>query len=102
MLIEGLYAAHAWWTSWGGMPSPMPLIEIPTGVQRRTPTRPRRGVAFLSGGVDGFHVLMRNRQLYHDGDPAYIREALFIHGFDIGKRARDPENERFQNALRGT
>src|SRR5216684_4452930 len=48
MLIEGLYAAHAWWTSWGGMPSPMPLIEISARVHRRTPTRPRRGVAFLS------------------------------------------------------
>jgi hypothetical protein len=101
MLIEGLYTAHAWWTSWGGMPSPMPVIEIPARVHRRTPTRPRRGVAFLSGGVDGFHVLMRNRQLYHKDDPAYIREALFIHGFDIGKRASDPENERFQNALKG-
>jgi hypothetical protein len=101
MLIEGLYTAHAWWTSWGGMPSPMPLIEIPARVHRRTPTHPRRGVAFLSGGVDGFHVLMRNHQLYHEGDPAYIREALFIHGFDIGKRARDPENERFRDALKG-
>src|ERR1700720_4869577 len=72
MLIEGLYTAHAWWTSWGGMPSPMPVIEIPARVHCRTPTRPRRGVAFLSGGVDGFHVLMRNRQLYHKDDPAYI------------------------------
>jgi len=53
----------------------------------------------LSGGVDGLHTLMHNRRLYREGDPAYIREALFVHGFDIGKRPRDPENERFRIAL---
>jgi hypothetical protein len=42
---------------------------------------------------------MHNRRLYREGDPAYIREVLFIHGFDIGKRPRDPENERFRMAL---
>ncbi len=66
----------------------------------RIPGGPRRAVAFLSGGVDGLHMLMRNRRLYRRDDPAYIRDALFIHGFDIGKRARDPENERYRMALR--
>jgi hypothetical protein len=64
------------------------------------PVGPRRAVAFLSGGVDGLHMLMRNRRLYRKEDPAYIRDALFIHGIDIGKRARDPENERFRMMLR--
>lgn len=100
MLVEGLYTAHAWWTSWGGMPSPVPLIETLGGKTRRIPTAPRRAVAFLSGGVDGLHMLMRNHRLYTRDDPAYVREALFIHGFDIGKRARDPENERYQMMLR--
>jgi hypothetical protein len=45
-------------------------------------------------------MLMHNRRLYREGDPAYIREALFIQGFDIGKRAHDPENDRFRGALR--
>ena len=44
-------------------------------------------------------MLMRNRQLYRPSDPAYIREAMFIHGFDIGKRSRKPENEHFRRAL---
>lgn len=101
MLVEGLYTAHAWWASWGGMPSPMPLIESPARHYCGLPARPRQGVAFLSGGVDSLHVLMRNRRLYRRDDPAYIRNVLFIHGFDIGKRARDPESERFQIALRG-
>ena len=100
MLVEGLYTAHAWWTSWGGMPSPVPSIETLGGATRRIPTAPRRAVAFLSGGVDSLHMLMRNRRLYNRDDPAYVHEALFIHGFDIGKRARDPENGRYRMMLR--
>ena len=100
LLIEGLYNAHAWWTSWGGMPSPMPLIETFPRAGCVVPAGPRRGVAFLSGGVDGLHMLMHNRSRYRSGDPAYIREVLFIQGFDIGKRARDPENARYEMVSR--
>jgi hypothetical protein len=45
-------------------------------------------------------MLMRNHRLYDPDDAAYVREVLFIHGFDIGKRARDPENARYQMMLR--
>jgi len=99
MLVEGLRTAHAWWASWGGMHSRPPTIETPAPGRCRTLTAARRAVSCLSGGVDGLHTLMHNRRLYRKGDPAYIREALFIHGFDIGKRPRDPENERFRTAL---
>ena len=99
MLVEGLYTAHAWWKSWGG-PSRLPSIETSGRLVRSGFTGYQRGVAFLSGGVDSLHMLMRNRRLYRPQDPAYIRDALFIHGFDIGKRARDPEDERFRTALR--
>jgi hypothetical protein len=100
MLMEGLRTVHAWWTSWGGMPFASPEIEVSPGARRIVAAGPRRATAFLSGGVDGLHMLMRNRQLYQPDDPAYIRDALFIHGFDIGKRARDPENERYRMVLR--
>ena len=100
LLVEGLRTAHGWWSNWGGMPSSAPAIESRGGVCYATINRPRRAVAFLSGGVDGLHMLMRNRQLYRRTDPAYIRQALFIQGFDIGKRARDPENDRYRAALR--
>lgn len=100
MLVEGLYTAHAWWTSWGGMPSQAPSIESSGRTGRRARSRDLRGVAFLSGGVDSLHMLMRNHLLYRREDPAYIREVLFIHGFDVGKRARDPENARYDMILR--
>ena len=99
MLVEGLHTAHAWWTSWGGMPARPPTIETPARGRSSNLAAPRRAISCLSGGVDGLHTLMHNRRLYSKGDPAYIREALFIHGFDIGKRARDPETKRFQSAL---
>jgi hypothetical protein len=101
MLIEGLYTAHAWWTSWGGMPTRAPKIETPVRERGRNSRSPRRAVGFVSGGVDSLHMLMRNRRLYRQDDLAYISDALFIHGFDIGKRRRDPENERFRTALLG-
>jgi hypothetical protein len=100
MLAEGLRTAHAWWVSWGGMAPRPPTIESPSRGHSRNMTSRRRAVSCLSGGVDGLHTLMQNRRLYREDDPAYIREALFIHGFDIGKRPRDPENERFRMARR--
>jgi hypothetical protein len=99
MLVDGLRTVHAWWESWGGMPGPAPAVEtLPRG-RGQTSTGPRRAACFLSGGVDGLHMLMRNRRTYRQDDPAYIRDALLIHGFDIGKRARDPENGRFRMAI---
>jgi hypothetical protein len=99
MLVEGVQTAYAWWASWGGMPSRAPTIETLVRGPGVDLTSSRRAVACLSGGVDGLHMLMRNRQLYRPSDPAYIREAMFIHGFDIGKRSRKPENEHFRRAL---
>lgn len=100
MLAEGLRTAFAWWSSWGGMPSRPPAIETAARDNYPDPGGPRYAVALLSGGVDSLHLLMRNRQLYGPNDTAYIREALFIHGYDIGKRARDPERDRYRAALK--
>jgi hypothetical protein len=82
------------------MPGPAPAIETAACCRASSKSSgSRRAAAFLSGGVDGLHMLMRNRRLYRSDDPAYIRKALFIHGFDIGKRARAPERERYRAAL---
>jgi hypothetical protein len=88
MLVEGLLTAHAWWASWGGVSPRAPMIESGARQRRQDLRGRRQGVACLSGGVDGLHMLMRNRRLYDPEDPAYIRDAVFVHGFDIGKRAR--------------
>ena len=100
MLVEGLRTAYAWWSSWGGMPSPAPRIESAARGRFARPNVPRRAVALLSGGVDSLHMLMRNHQLYDPDDAAYIRDAIFIHGIDIGKRPRDPGTERYRAVLR--
>ncbi|MGA8760564.1 MAG: hypothetical protein WB611_30415 [Stellaceae bacterium] len=100
MLVEGLRTAYAWWSSWGGMPNPAPRIETAARGHFSRPDAPRRAVALLSGGVDSLHMLMRNHQLYDPDDAAYIRDAIFIHGIDIGKRARDAGTERYQAVLR--
>ena len=99
MLVDGLRTVFAWWKSWGGMPRGEPAIEFLRQDRGQMLTGPRRAVGFLTGGVDSLHMLMHNRRLYRRDDPAYIRDALFIHGFDIGKRARDPEEERYRMAL---
>jgi hypothetical protein len=64
MLVDSLYAVHAWWTSWGGMPSAAPAIDVPARRRKQSFIGPRRAVSCLSGGVDGLHTLMRNRRLY--------------------------------------
>jgi hypothetical protein len=99
MLIEGLRTAYCWWSLWGGVSSREPKIERAGGTRAASGER-RRAIGFLSGGVDGLHTLMHNHQLYRKDDPAYIREVVFIHGFDIGKRRRDPQNAHYQAALR--
>jgi hypothetical protein len=94
MLVEGLHTVHAWWRRWGLIRTAMPKIETaggPSPASGRT-----RTLGFLSGGVDSTHMLLRNRKLYGRGDPAFIEEALVIHGFDIGKRIHRPEESHFE------
>lgn len=100
MLVEGLRTAYEWWASWGGMPDTAPKIETTAGDGIAQPVGSRRAAVLLSGGVDSLHLLMQNRRLYQPTDPAYIRDALFVYGFDIGKRSRDPESARYRVALR--
>jgi hypothetical protein len=96
-LIEGLHTVHSWWRKWQLVPFAMPLIEA-RGRARRAAGQPR-SLGFFSGGVDSLHMLLRNRKLWERGDPAYIQEALVIHGFDIGKRKRLPEEDHFAMAM---
>jgi hypothetical protein len=92
-------SAHAWWASWGGIPPIPPEIETAPWTPSLSAGGWKRGIGFVSGGVDSFHTLMKNHALFSPGDPGYIRDMVFVHGFDIGTRSWRPENERFQSAL---
>jgi hypothetical protein len=99
MLVDGLQTVHALWSEWGGVPATPPTIETSGRPMRQGRIRRKRGVVSLSGGVDGLHTLMRNHRMYRRNDPAYIQAGLVIHGFDLGKRARNPEEDRWGVAL---
>ena len=96
MLMEGLFTAHAWWVSWGGMAAPAPKIETAARQFGRHSTGSRHAYAFISGGVDGLHMLMRNRQLYRRDDPAYIRDALSSTGSTSAKGHAIPKTSVFK------
>jgi hypothetical protein len=96
-LVEGLHTVHACWRHWGLVRGPMPQIE--TSGRARPASGATRTLGLFSGGVDSLHMVLRNRMLYERGDPAYIADALFVHGFDIGKRRRDLEHAHFALAL---
>ncbi len=98
MLVEGLLTAHAWWAAWGGIGSEAPVIETAPAGPRPVPWLCSAAV-FVSGGVDGFHTVMGNRSLFSREDPASIRQALFIEGYDISTRSWRPEPERYRQAL---
>jgi hypothetical protein len=93
MLIEGLRTVHAWWTSWGGMLTP--ALEVETIARGRSLLVRGAPSPFCRGRRLASHADAQSAPLRKD-DPAYIRDALFIHGIDIGKRARDPEDGRFR------
>jgi hypothetical protein len=97
MLAEGLKTVHGWWRRWGGMPKELPVIEARSGRALRNGTR--MAISPISGGVDSLHTLFHNRETYRESDPAYIRTVLFVHGYDIGKRAKKPETALYEQAL---
>lgn len=94
-----LQTAHALWSGWGGVSATPPTIETSDRPMKQGRMRRKRGLVSLSGGVDGLHTLMHNHRLYRRSDPAYIQAALVVHGFDLGKRARSPEEDRWGVAL---
>jgi hypothetical protein len=100
MLIEGLATAQAWWSRWENRALHLPTIEPGIRALARHQISSSGGAtAFLSGGVDSLHMLLHNHRVYRPGDSAYIRRAIFVHGFDIGRRQRDPQEDRFTLAL---
>ncbi len=101
MLVEGLRTAFAWWSSWGGMPAKPPEIETAvSGRARGGKWSASRGRVCVRRGGQPSYTDAQSSTLSSGRPRLHSRRNLFIHGFDIGKRARDPENERYRSALR--
>jgi hypothetical protein len=83
-LLEGLETAMALMRAWSGGAYQPPAIE-PGAVSPRPgrPPRNRAGMCY-SGGIDSLAALQRNMRNFPESHPGRIRDAFFIHGFDIG------------------
>ncbi len=93
MLADNILTVLDCWNSW--QPNDRRTIKIEMR-KAAAPSVTRQGAAgFLSGGVDSFHMLHRNIKLYQQNSPAAIRQVILVHGFDIGKRARNAEEALF-------
>ena len=98
MLVDGLATIHAWWRSWGLADGEAPVVEAPA--EHRAVEGSTTATVFLSGGVDSVHMLLLNRRRFSPGDPGYARDAVFLHGFDIGKHKKTgPATSYFGLAL---
>ena len=97
MLRDGLATAAGWLVHWNATYGRVPTIEA-TSPRSSPDPAPDRAAGFMSGGVDSTFMLQQNRRLYSEGDDNFIRDAFFLHGFDIGKRAHKPEDGTFERA----
>jgi len=99
MLINGLHLVAAWWQRWGGLPAETPEIEAMASPRFRHDSSRKQALSFLSGGIDSLHLLLDNRRRYRGDEPGYVTDAVFVHGFDIGKRRRVAEQTRSDEAF---
>lgn len=83
-LKEGLSTAMGLMHHWSqGRMRPLDL-EMGTRAAVARADKPRRTGMFLSGGIDSLATLRMNHLRYPPGHPDRIRDALLVHGFDIG------------------
>ena len=69
------------WSSWYPNVRPVPVVA------EASPTPPgpavRASGAFLSGGIDSFYMVLRDRNGARPADVPAIERLLLVHGFDI-------------------
>ena len=83
-LLEGLETVMTIMKIWSqGRYQP---LDLETGTQKTLPEKDNKGRAAMlySGGIDSLAALRLNRLHFGKDHPGYIRDCLFIHGFDIG------------------
>ena len=82
-LKEGVNTAMHIFSHWTrGRLHPVP-VEAGVRSFEKSPQAFRTGMV-MSGGMDSLCALRLNRLHYPEDHPAYIRDAFFLHGFDIG------------------
>jgi hypothetical protein len=83
-LKEGLETVMAIMHHWtGGRFRPL-AIEAPLSPSALHRGKKRHAAIFLSGGMDSLAALKRIMDNYAPTHPGYPRDALLVHGFDIG------------------
>lgn len=103
-LKQNLYTAMAYlidwyWYDWGRPENDrwLPVIEADDRPSDCQPGQPRRTAAFFSGGVDSLELIRRNRLKIPRDHPMSIRDAIFVHGFDIGAHPAVGEEQAYFN-----
>ncbi len=91
------YFNHWYWYEQGARCGASVKIEAKELTTDHTIRSPRVGL-FFSGGVDSLYTLRRNQLTIPEGHSGRIRDAIFLHGFDVfGNRPkRGPELEAFR------
>ncbi len=83
-LKEGLETVMAIMQMWShGKMKPL-TIDAPLAVAISSDRRPQRAGMVLSGGIDSLATLRLNQLDFAIEHPGAIKDALIIHGFDIG------------------
>jgi hypothetical protein len=86
--LEGLNTIMAHFAHWYGKDGQGPILEVKTLSKPRLASPRNRAGIFLSGGVDSLAALYSNHQRFSPEHPAYIKDGILIHGFDIGGRLK--------------
>lgn len=102
-LKEGLETVMALMHHWtGGQYQPL-AIDAPSARTVLHQGEKRHAAIFLSGGMDSLAALKRILDHYAPTHPAFPRDALLVHGFDIGgvseRGAKYPVFERARAAM---
>jgi hypothetical protein len=103
-LKEGLETVMALLRHWtDGQFNPL-SIEAPLARTARHPDKVRQAAIFLSGGMDSLAALKLLKDTYAPTHPGHPKDALLVHGFDIGgvieRGAKYHVFERAKSAMR--
>ena len=76
-----------------------PLIEIEAKLRSHplTPQTPPRAGFLFSGGIDSLATLRANHLSFPPDHPGYIRDGIFIHGFNFGRYEDAEQVEAFKD-----